>query len=429
MVLIEIESEASTASSEKAAYEETGKGMHASSLFTSILNLIKNLIGASLLAMPYGTSISGVFPSIIMCLLVGCLSAFTFGLIGILCGETKSHSYRQVCEKILGRQSGIIVDAILALYALPCCIGYGVFTCDCMRVMLVEIFPEAREEFYTSRGFIGIVLTIGVLLPLCSMRTLNSLTFTSVLGLGAILYCYIFVAMDLANHSDLITVNLAQHMWTPPSGSIFALFPIANIYSSCFLVHYNSSKFFYELKNPTPRRVVIMSYVSTLTVMIFCGSFAVMGFARFGEATPGNLLKGYSSAYAVWIATTIAMITTYPFDFDAGRRSLVSMVTGLRPWITEDRAFWVSTLVLIPLFSLISVLVDNLSIIVGMNGSLFGITVGFTIPGLLLFRKTQSDIAKGVSTSKSGVLFGLGIAAFGVMMSTLGFVSLFVKFG
>jgi len=428
MSLIEIESDQSTAVSEKVRSEPAGKGYHESSLASSILNLIKNLIGASMLAMPYGTSISGVIPSIIICLLIGCLSAYTFGMIGVMCGETRSESYRQVCEKILGKRFGILVDAILALYALPCCIGYGIFTCDCMRVMLMELFPGSRDAFYTSRAFIGLVLTLGVLLPLCSMRTLNSLTFTSVLGLGAILYCFIFVATDLAKHSDSISHNLNDTLWRPASGSLLALFPIANIYSSCFLVHYNASKFFYELKNPTPRRVVTMAYVSTFAVVLFCGSFAVLGFARFGTATPGNLLKGYSSAYAVWVATSIAMITTYPFDFDAGRRSLVCMLTGLRPWITQERAFWGTTFVLIPVFSIISVLVDNLSTIVGMNGSLFGITVGFTLPGLLLYRKTQLDLSLGKASSKWGLVVGLLIATFGVLMSALGFVSLFVKF-
>lgn len=425
MLRTELDNDASSQSSEKLSSEENGKGFHESSLTSSILNLIKNLIGASMLAMPYGTSISGVFPSIIMCLLIGCVSAYTFGLIGILCGETKSSSYRQVCERILGKKYGIAVDAILALYALPCCIGYGIFTCDCMRVMLVELFPGAKGEFYTSRAFIGIIMTLGVLLPLCSLRTLNSLTFTSVLGLGAILYCYVFVAMDLAQHSDILSDHLAMaNMWTPPSGSLFGVFPIANIYSSCFLVHYNSSKFFYELRNPTSRRVVIMSYVSTLAVVLFCGSFAVMGFARFGQLTPGNLLKGYSSAYGVWIATTVAMITTYPFDFDAGRRSLVSMLSGI---MSSERAFWGTTCILIPLFSLIAVLVENLSAIVGLNGSVFGITVGFTLPGLLLYRKTQLDLVNGTRKGKSGLVVGLGIAGFGLLMSVLGFISLFVR--
>ena len=103
--------------------------------------------------------------------------------------------------------------------------------------------------------------------------------------------------------------------------------------------------------------------------------------------TPGNILTQYDSAYAVWIATSVSLLTTYPFDFDAGRRSVISALTHRFPDMNRTKIFWTTTLVLIPVFSTVSVLVDNLSLIVGLNGSLFGITVGLTVPGLLIFQR------------------------------------------
>lgn len=412
-----------------SAHHDVQSGFHTAKLFPSILNLIKNLIGASMLAMPRGTSLSGILASILICVLIGSISSFTFGLLGLLCKETKLDTYRQVCEHYLGKRFGVAVDIILALYALPSCIGYCVFTCDCMQVMLVEIFPDGAGKFYTSRTCIALVITVFILIPLCSFKKLQSLTFTSVLGLGALLYCYVFVAVDLGKHSEVIDDNFDALLWGPPSGSILSLFPIANIYAACFLVQYNSPKFYFELKNPTRNRFLTLSFAAAAAVVAFCGSFAVMGAARFGLATPSNLLTLYKSAYAVWIATTLSLITTYPFDFDAGRRSLVSMLSGRRPWLTERSTFWAVTLVLIPVFSVISVFVDDLSFIVGMNGSLLGCTVGLTIPGLLLFARAKRNVKEGlVKSAKLGQIGGLAIAVFGVIMSTLGFTALFVKF-
>jgi amino acid permease len=403
-------------------HHDKSSGFHTASLFSSILNLIKNLIGASMLAMPYGASVSGIIPSFIICFLVGSVSAFTFSLLGLLCRESKQDTYRQVCEHYLGKKWGVAVDVILALYALPTCIGYCVFTCDCMQVMLLDLIPNGQGKFYTSRAFIALVATVFILIPLCSFRKLHSLTFTSVLGLGAILYCYVFVAIDLSEHSSLIKANIDSHLWWPPSGSFLGLFPIANIYAACFLVQYNAPKFYFELKDPTQPRFLTLSFTASAAVVLFCGSFAMMGVARFGFDTPTNLLKLYKSAYAVWIATTLSLITTYPFDFDAGRRSLVSMLAGRKPWLTETRTFWAVTLTLIPLFSLISVFVDNLSQVVGMNGSLLGSTVGLTIPGLLLFARSKRLGNRGAQIG------GMAIAAFGVTMSVLGFSVLFIDF-
>ena len=390
-------------------------GFHQSGLISSTLNLIKNIIATSMLTMPYGTSLSGVFPSIIMCIVIGALSAYTFGSFGLLCGESNVVTYRQLCEKFLGKRVGNFIDLMLAAYTLPCCIGYVCFVCDCMRVMLVEL-TNSPSAFYTSRTFIGIVLSVCILLPLCSTDKIHSLTWTSVIGLGAIVYCYIFVAIDLAQSDDSWNV-VSDNLWWPPNGSPISLFPIANIYAAAFLVQYNSPKFFFELSNPSTKRFMTVSYSAVCFVIVFCTSFAVMGFARFGFATQGNLLKGYSGAYAAWVATSVSLITTYPFDFDGGRRSVISIVKQQWPNVKDNQIFWISTLVMIPIFTTISVLVADLSIIIGINGAVFGITTGFTIPGLVLWRHGRRRI------------LGICIAGFGICMSILGIVSIVINYG
>ena len=179
---------------------------------------------------------------------------------------------------------------------------------------------------------------------------------------------------------------------------------------------YNSPKFFYELSNPTKNRFMTVSFSAVCFVIVFCTSFAVMGFARFGFATQGNLLKGYSGAYAAWIATSVSLITTYPFDFDGGRRSVISIVKQQWPNVKDNRIFWVSTLVMIPIFTTISVLVHDLSIVIGINGAVFGITTGFTIPGLIIYKHGRRKY------------LGIGIACFGISMSILGIVSIVINY-
>lgn len=50
---------------------------------------------------------------------------------------------------------------------------------------------------------------------------------------------------------------------------------------------------------------------------------------------------------------------------------------------------------------------------------------GLTFSGLLFFKKTRVEIAQGdVITKKSGMWIGAAIAAFGYVMSVLGFTSM-----
>lgn len=398
---------------------EIDSNNHRVSMGLSILNLVKNIIGTSMLSMSFGVACSGVVPSVVICLLFGALSAFTFGLIGILCGEAKVTSFRGVCEKYIHPKCGVYIDVLLALYTLPACIAYSIFVCDCMRKMIVALAPQASDAFYASRWFIAIVLTVAVLLPLCCITRLDRLTFTSILGIAAILYCYIFVAVDLSKNDNNASSNIAHALWWPPSGSILGLFPMANIYAACYLVQYNSPKFYFELRNPTRTRFFALAFSTNAIVALICGSFAIMGFARFGVTTPDNLLIAYDHAYVVWVATCVSLVTTYPFVFDAGRRSVMSALAGF-PSLNERKVFWWCTFALVPIFSLIAVFVDSLGLVIGINGSLMGITVGFTLPGFLLAQRAK------MLKKRKQVFAGYALVVAGILMSTLGLVSIFI---
>jgi amino acid permease len=252
---------------------------------------------------------------------------------------------------------------------------------------------------------------------------------------------------------------------------------MANIYAACFLVQYNGPQFFFELKNPTRKRFYILSFSANTIVMVFCGSFAILGFARFGSDTPDNLLVAYDKAYAVWVSICVSLLTTYPFVFDAGRRSILSAFEPLtgppnlsaktsdnsrpsilplissqssdlgsqsgpsvgtmidvapprRARITQKQVWWLSTLVLIPIFTVIAIFVDSLGLVIGINGSLCGITIGFTIPGLIMFCRARSirrtSATGGRFTTRRSLWIGGFLIGFGIFMTTLGMISLFV---
>ena len=395
-------------------------GQNSASMLISVVNLFKNIVGTSMLAMPYGIACSGILPSVFICFLFGALSAFTFALLGLMCGESKLTTYRALCEKYISKKAGVWVEMLLALYTFPACIAYAIFILGCVQKLIVSASPDSEGAVYASRWFIGVVLTVGILLPLCSTSKIKSLTYTSILGIGATVYCYIFVAVDLGQNANSVDISatIADALLWPPSGSLLGFFPMANIYAALYLVHYNAPKFFFELAQPTKRRFSILSFSAMGIAGVFCCSFSILGFARFGMAVPDNLLLEYSSAYAVWIATCVSLVTTYPFVFDAGRRSLISALASER--VNEKKIFWISTVVLIPLFTIVAVFVENLAMVLGVNGALFGITVGFTLPGFLMVRRA------GVEKAGKKIAAGWVIVVFGVAMTVLGLASMFV---
>lgn len=389
----------------------------------SVLNLFKNIVGTSILSLSFGVSCSGVIPSVAICISFALLSGLTFAFIGTLCVESETATYRGICEKYIHPKTGVWIDLLMAVYTFPACTAYSVFLYDCIRVMLVDFAPQAQYEFYTSRAFIGIILSFFVLLPLSSISKLDKLTFASIFGVVALIYCYIFVAYDLAQNADSINSSkiIQDALWWPPSGSFLGLFPMANIYASCYVVQYNAPKFFKELKNPTKMRFYSLSLVSNFIVLLFCGSFAVLGFARFGNDTPDNLLVGYSGAYAVWIATCVSVITTYPLVFDAGRNSFMSALDGFE--FPRRTLYWATTLFWVPILSLSAIFIPSLSLVVGISGSICGMTVGFTLPGLIFANRAK---VKGQPYAR--IFLGYALMITGLFLSVIGLISMFVQF-
>ena len=403
-------------------------GKHTAGLASSILNLFKNIVGASMLSMSYGVSCAGVVPSVILCIGFGLLFAYTFGIIGIMCGQARVRGFRQLCEKYFHPKAGIYMDLFLALYAFPACLAYQIFINSVLTKMISEL-ASSPDVFYASRWFVGITSAMLILLPLCMIDKIQSLTYTSLIGIGAIIYTYIFVAVDLANVNKSGQVSstdiLASAIWWPPSGSVLGLFTIANIWAACYVVHYNAPQFFYELSRPTNKRMYILSLSANTVVMLFCGSFAILGFARFGMNTQDDLLIGYSGAYAVWVAICVSLVTTYPFVFDAGRRSLISAFSHR---MSSRKIWWISTLVIIPTFTVVAIFLKSLGLVIGINGSICGMTFGLTLPGALLYYKTKTTLNTNPESRKN-IYIGIALVLGGILMAVIGMVSLFVDLG
>jgi len=409
----------------RLASVDTITGKHTAGLASSILNLFKNIVGASMLSMSFGVACAGVVPSVILCVGFGLLFAYTFGLIGIMCGQARVRGFRELCEKYFHPKAGIYMDMFMAIYVFPACLAYQVFINSVLVKMIGEL-AGSIDVFYASRWFVGITTAALILLPLCMIDKIQSLTYTSLIGIGAIIYTYIFVAVDLANVNKSGQVSsldiLASAIWWPPTGSVLGVFTLANIWAACYVVHYNAPQFFYELAKPTNKRMYILSLSANTIVMLFCGSFAILGFARFGMATQDDLLVGYSEAYAVWVAICVSLVTTYPFVFDAGRRSLISAFSHK---FDPKKIWWLSTLIIIPVFTVAGIFLTSLGMIIGINGSICGMSFGLTLPGALLLFKTRKENPEKLSHIYIGIALILG----GVLMAVVGMVSLFVDFG
>jgi amino acid permease len=384
------------------------------SVFT-IANIAKNMVGSSILSMSYVVSLGGIVPSVLVALGSGMVSSYTFSSLGRLCGEAKVGTYREIVEFHLGKKFGPWTDLLLAVNTLPVCLSYHISILGCLSAML------GTEAWYAQKWFLSTMLSLGVFLPLCSTEKINMFSYVSLGGIIAIVICFGYTSVVLgqtASDGDLPDISTA--VWGPPSGNPLALLPVANIFASCFLVHYNAPSFYGQMK--TKSKFAISTTLATTGVFLFCVTYAILGFAQFGFDTPDNILLGYNKAYIPWVAMCISLAATYPFVFDAARRSVISATAHLN--YPRKIVFWTTNLACIPVFTVLAMFVQSLELVNGLNGALLGNLVGFVVPGILLVAKG----GEGMVWYKNNRVIGYALVVMGGLLVVLGVAATFVTF-
>lgn len=162
------------------------------SIPSEIFNLVNNIVGSGVLALPNAIAALGGSPeslliAIPIMILVGALNAYYFNLIGRVCASTKSFSYKKAWEKSTGSCNRFFSYHGSNFVAIGCVakallgdLAYSMILADSFQSILVTAGFKS-----ISRAEALILVTSVILLPLCLVENLNSLaafSFSGIIG-------------------------------------------------------------------------------------------------------------------------------------------------------------------------------------------------------------------------------------------------------
>lgn len=252
------------------------------------------------------------------------------------------------------------------------------------------------------------VISTVLLLPLCLVRSLQSLSSYSVIGIVGSIYIALFMTVRASDHTydkggaffgDL---HLAPSFSGGYSWFSSSSFSLLSMFSTSFIAHYNAPRFFNELENPTPQRFSLVATIAFVSSMILFIIIMVTGFLTFGASADAFILNNYSShdIYAGYArgATGLAVITGYPFTFTGFRDGLWDLQG------TSDTArstsFSLRTIALLTVISCCAIMVKDVSVVVGLSGSLFGSWLLLIVPSLFNLSSFHRRLAQAVDEHK-----------------------------
>lgn len=270
----------------------------AATIRSGTINLLNTIIGAGILAMPYGLKSNGLFFGCLLILwssMTSSMGLYLQSKVAKYTAQTDAVSYFSLAQ-LTYPQLSIVFDSAIAIK----CFGVGVS----YLVVIGDLMPKIMESVGVSnnilmeRNFWITIFMAVIVVPLSYLKKLDSLKYTSIIALFSVVYliCLVF-GHYIAND---IVVDDRHVSWIGPVSikSTLSSFPIFVFAYTC---HQNMFAIINELK---PRmeagqagskaRQSNLIIRNAITVACTCYlAVGIVGYLTFGDAVNGNIITMY----------------------------------------------------------------------------------------------------------------------------------------
>jgi len=389
-------------------------------------SLVKSIVGAGVLSLPYGVAAFGnspraLIPAVSLIALMGILSAYTFGLIGRVCQRTGTESYAAAWDVAVGKRSSWIVAFSCFIDCFAGNLSYSMILADTAVNLLasVGVFVTRTQSLL---GVTGVVL-----MPLCLMKNLASLAPFSLVGIIGMLYTTLAMGLRWFQGSyqpggAYFSSQLAEPIFGT-AGASAALSPKALILtcmlSNAYIAHFNAPKFLKELKNNTMSRFhQVIGWSFGVSIALY-GLITAFGFLTFGAASNGLILNNYSTQDVVAslsrIAVALSITFSYPLIFVGTRDGLMDLFRVEE----KDRSNQLINKLSFGIMALVTAMASQLTdlgLVASIGGATFGTALVFVYP-VIMFLKTQKKRTKETFPAALIGIVGLAMGAIGTALS------------
>ena len=292
-------------------------------LSSEIASMTKNLIGCGALSLANGIALSsnspnGVFAGVFWILLFGVVFGYFCWLIAKVCQMTGHTTYRGIWQATVGLEGALAVSIANALKAALADLAYATILSDTMG----SLFDAAGWK--VPRTVCLLLVTICGILPLCMLENLHVLAPFSLLGTAGVVFTAGAMGIRYIDGSYKpggIFYDDIDPSFQPEFGNIdnswsMAILPFVCMCYEAYVMHYNSARFYTELKGKTLPRfgIAVGSSFSISAVMYVV--IASFGYLTFGGNSSGYILNNYSpydplatiSRLAIGVSTLVSSV-------------------------------------------------------------------------------------------------------------------------
>lgn len=402
--------------------KKSEENIRTASMANSIFNLSNAALGAGILGFPYAFKSGGMGAGLLISSIILLMASFTLHIITKICHKYNCSSYQVAVSMILGKKWKFLSEMVMMLYLIGALIIYLTVVGNCFQspIQYYTVYFFHEDYFFTDRKFIISVLSIIFIFPLCLLKRISSLGFSSVLAFLAGIYLVGFAVITgivkLATEGPAPNLNYAINLslFADVFPQIFMAFPLIAFAFHC---HVQLPPIYAELKNPS----IVRGDIISVTTLIACNTLymlvGIFGYLQHGQSTHDDFLLNYASSFLFAnigrLSIGINAIFSYPLNFFTVRLAIQTLFFGGVPLST----FWyyAFTVIMFILTLIGALFIPGISTAFGICGALGACSLMFVFPGLILFVDSKNNY-KG---SKFGKIFNMVLAIFFILFGVI----------
>uniref|UniRef100_A0A8C7FBB2 Solute carrier family 38 member 4 n=1 Tax=Oncorhynchus kisutch TaxID=8019 RepID=A0A8C7FBB2_ONCKI len=291
----------------KKKYEEYQEEYHPghTSFGMSVFNLSNAIMGSGILGLSYAMANTGIVLFVVLLLGVAILSLYSVHLLLMTAKEGGSLIYEKLGERAFGWPGKMAAFGSITLQNIGAMSSY-LFIVKYELPEVIRAFmglEQSSGEWYMNGNYLVVFVSIGIILPLCILKNLGYLGYTS----GFSLSCMVFFLGVLIYKKYNLPCPMPFMYHTNHSMNGTALGPHAlhngttaytvPILAFSFVCHPEILPIYSELKDRSRRKMQNVSNLSILAMLVMYMFSALFGYLTFYGNVEAELLHTFTKVY------------------------------------------------------------------------------------------------------------------------------------
>lgn len=419
------------------------------STVSSAVSLVKTIIGAGLLSMPLAFSTDGLLLGVFIVLLAAATSGYGLFLQAYVSRYVPpgAATFFNIC-RVSYPSLSVVFDLAIAVQCFGCAISYLILIGDLMPTIITHL-PFVEEKNYVTFWTLASAVTC---VPLSFLKNLDSLKYTSILGLAAIGYLTVLV---LANYFFGDYVPERGHIGLGPP-KISGIFSTLSIIVFAYTGHQNMFSVINEARDRSLISLTKLVNLSIVVSSILFIAVGITGYLTFGDRVGGNVILLFHQGWTTTLGR-LAIVFMVNFSFPLMIHPARISVNNIYYWIRlnvfkaapaaeetplldveapkddfvvpfSTSSFNAITIGLLVVGYYLAITVKSFALVLAIVGATGSTAISFILPGLFGYKLigSESDDPTQLEKILKYLSLLLVIWGFAVMVTCL-YVSLFLN--